>query len=231
MWTVPNIWVGGDVWIIGGGPSVIEQFNIPKSVVTSVINKTATPACYSPYMESIHKKHIIAINASFMIGNWMDMIFFADKKFILLFQKELSVCSGIKICNNAYSERYNWVKYVPNDNKKRAGICEQRNKVSWNGNSGAAAISIAAHTGAKRIFLLGFDMNLHKDYKQHWHSLYLNDQFNPGTAKKLPFAKHLQGFPRIQQDAKRRGIEIFNVNPNSEIDCFEKITLKEALCK
>jgi len=95
--------------------------------------------------------------------------------------------------------------------------------VAWNQNSGAAAISVAVHAGAKRIFLLGFDMKLKAD-AQHWHSEYRTAGVK---ARALPFNRHLQGFPFIAADAKRLGVEIFNVCPESAIPDFKKVTLKE----
>ena len=101
--------------------------------------------------------------------------------------------------------------------------------VSWNCNSGSAAISIAANAGAARIILLGFDMKLDKE-QQHWHDLYgRNAPRNPKKPRHFPFDRHLRGFPEIAKDAKRRGIEILNCCSDSAITCFPKYSLKELL--
>jgi hypothetical protein len=96
-----------------------------------------------------------------------------------------------------------------------------------NGNSGGAAISVAAQMGAKKIYLLGFDMKLDEKENQHWHNIY---RFNPNKKEtQMPFDKHLMGFPKIAEDAKRLGIKIINVNPESAIDVFPKVSLREIL--
>ena len=59
IWQVPHIWDEGEVWILGGGPSVTKQFEIPNSLVQEVVNGAKPPSAYSPYMSRIHKKHVI----------------------------------------------------------------------------------------------------------------------------------------------------------------------------
>lgn len=230
IWQVPKIWEDGDVWIIGGGPSVTEQFGIPESVTKSVLSGTSTPDAYSPYMESIHNKHIIGINISFMIGNWIDFAFFGDPNFFLKYQVELAKFPGLKISCAPNTENVPWIKTLGRDGSHGKGISSNPYKVSWNGNSGAAAISVAANAGAKRIILLGFDMKLGDNKMQHWHDVY---QRGPAVGdrrmKHLPFQRHLIGFAQIAKDAKSRGIEILNANPKSAIEEFKKYSVKELL--
>src|SRR5680860_726902 len=82
-WQVPKIWEDGEVWILGGGPSLITCFDIPAPVVQSVrMRKTGIDA-YSPYLAAIHSKHVIGINVAYQFGNWVDICFFGDKGFFL----------------------------------------------------------------------------------------------------------------------------------------------------
>jgi hypothetical protein len=229
-WEVPNIWDGGTVWILGGGPSVTKQFNIPEDVVKRVINKTSTPSVYSPYMERLHNQHVIGINISYMIGSWIDMCFFGDVGFFLRNKTGLAEFPGIKITCHARVSKYNWVKYLPQDTSKRTGISSDPRRICWNANSGAAAISVAANAGAKRIILLGFDMQI-VDNKQHWHNQYdrIGALDSKGREVLPPFTSHLIGFPYILQDAKKRGIEILNACPDSAITCFKKVNVKDII--
>ena len=230
-WIVPKIWVGEDVWILGGGPSVTEQFEVPKEIVKDVIAKRLSPAAYSPYMSYLHDKHVIGINVAYTIGDWMDFIFFGDAPFFLKHQNQLSQIKPICVSCSQVTEKTPWVKYLAHDGGHNKGISYDNRLVSWNGNSGAAAISLAAHLGARRIFLLGFDMKL-VDNSQHWHTLYRNNtnasitQPNP---KSLPFTRHLSGFPAIKRDAEAMGIQIINVSPDSAIIQFKKVTLKDVI--
>lgn len=229
IWSVPKIWQDGDVWILGGGPSVIQQFNIPQDVVQKVLNKELPLSAYSEYLAFLHDKHVIGINVAYQIGNWIDLVFFGDQSFFFNHLKGLSEFEGLKCSSHHCVEQYPWVKYLPRNNSKNRGISENPKSVCWNGNSGSAAISIAANAGAKRIFLLGFDMKLDDANKQHFHNQYdrLNKVRNPKKPFELPFNRHLIGFHQISIDARLRGIEIINVCPDSAITQFRKVSLKD----
>ena len=229
-WRVPRIWEGGDVWIIGGGPSVPKQFNVPDDIIKKVVGGSS-PNLYSPFMSAIHTKHVIGINVAYLIGTWMDMVFFGDKGFFLTQQKGLGEFPGLKVACHPTMDDIPWVKNLERDRKRRGGISDNPGTVCWNKNSGAAAISVAANAGAKRIILLGFDMKLADDKGQHWHDIYGKRGREPKKGKPimLPFDRHLRGFPEIAKDAKHRGIEIINVSPDSAITCFRKATVEEVL--
>jgi hypothetical protein len=85
------------------------------------------------------------------------------------------------------------------------------------------------HAGASRVLLLGFDMDIDPNTQmQHWHNLYDKGPVNDERRRrKLPFSRHLGGFPVIADDAKKLGVEIINVSPNSTIECFPKMTIKD----
>ena len=229
-WQVPRMWEGGDVWIIGGGPSITKQFDIPNEVVRAVISGSSPLSVYSPYMECIHKKHVIGVNVAYMLGNWVDIVFFGDTGFFLKHKIGLAAFPNLRVSCSPHSEKAGWVKYVPKDKQHPKGITPNPKMVSWNLNSGAAAINLAVHTGVKRIILLGFDMSLSPERTQHWHNVYgKGQQLKPDQMRKLPFDRHLRGFPHIAKEAQMRGVEIINANPESMITCFKKTTVKELI--
>jgi len=233
-WQVPRIWEGGDVWILGGGPSVTKQFNIPDNIVHDVMQGITSPTIYSPYMEALHSKHVIGINVAYLIGEWIDMVFFGDNKFFLRHKERLALWPGLKVSCHSGIEKYPWVKYLPRDTTRPRGISSNPKTVSWNANSGASAISVAANAGAKRIILLGFDMTTNVQGDRHWHTLYKSNP-SPGVGraknskKHLPFDTHLRGFPDIARDAKVRRIEIINASPDSAITVFPKCNISDLL--
>lgn len=227
MWKVPEMWKGGDVWIIGGGSSLLQQFNIPKKVVQKVRKGEIPLSAYSEYLKSLHTKHIIAVNMAFMLGNWVDMMFFGDPEFYELCKNDLNAFRGIKIARHSRFDAKKYkrkgIHYLQNSVIKE-GISNKSSEVIWNKNSGAAAISIAALSGAKRIILVGFDMTLGEHEEQHWHSFY-----EQAKATEALFIKHLRGFAAIKADAEKRGIEIINTSPISTITEFKKQDINELL--
>ena len=225
-WHVPRMWQGGECWIIGGGPSMPRQFGVPEDVIQAVMDKKRIPAAYSPYLTLIHDRHVIGINNAYLIGTWIDILFFGDNSWYLIHRRKLARWPKIKVtCNPRFDAKKHGlegIKYVAKDNSHKHGISGAQATVAWNGNSGCAAISLGAHLGVRRIILLGFDMQM-EGRSSHWHGSHGH------RAAKPPFKRHLRGFPEIASDAKRMGIEILNASPDSVIKEFKKINVGEYL--
>ena len=229
-WQVPKMWEGEDVWIIGGGYSIIKQFEIPDKVFKSVWDGSSPASAYSPYMEFLHDKHVIGTNVAYRIGDWVDMVLYGDKSFYNRYFESLAQFPRLKITCFPHNVKQEWLKYIPMDKDHPRGISRNPAKISWNKNIGGAAINLAYHTGATRIFLLGFDMNLGGSSRQHWHNVYNRGPIvEPDRIKKLPFNRHLRSFPNISHDASILGLEIINVNPDSAIKHFPKCSLNQLI--
>lgn len=227
MWSIPKIWEDGRCFIIGGGPSMPRQFDVPEEVIQSVYAGRLTPEAYSPYLSSLHKEHVIAVNMAYQLGPWIDVLFFGDDGYWTNNKAKILAFPGLRItCAKNIEWMYQRrVKVMTRDPRKTSGISDSPKTVSWNKNSGGAAISVAAHFGVKQIILLGFDMKLDEGKNQHWHKFYGGNPKTVGATFKI----HKRGFPAIAEDAKRMGIEILNANPDSNIEEFKKIKIKDIL--
>jgi len=224
------MWEGGECWIIGGGPSLSQQFEIPQDIIDKVMSGEEPISAYSPFLSSIHGKHVIGVNAAFLLGSWIDVVFFGDGGFYKNNARELNKVNKLKIACNMSAKKIasmKGVKFVARDHNHAYGITKRKNCVSWNHNSGSAAINFAYHLGATKIYLLGFDMKVGPTKMQHWHIHYNSGKKGPRNPIKLPFQRHLHGFPKMAKDAKRLGIEIINVSPNSAIKSFKRVSLKD----
>ena len=232
VWNIPRMWEGGECWIIGGGPSLSQQFEIPQDIIDKVMSGEKSIDAYSPFLSAIHNKHVIGVNAAFLLGSWIDIVFFGDGGFYKRNFRELDKVNKLKIACNMSSKKIvelSGVKFVARDHKHSTGMTKRKNAISWNSNSGAAAINFAYHLGVKKIYLLGFDMTVGPTKMEHWHVHYSTAKGGPRDPRKLPFHRHLLGFPRIAKDAKKLGVEIINVSPNSAITSFKKVSLKEVI--
>lgn len=231
-WCATPMWEGEECVVIGGGSSVPYQFGVPGDIIHEVMHGKRLPSAYSPYMESLLKdKRVIGVNNAFRLGSWVDVLLFGDHAWYLTWKQKLFEWHGLIVtCANAFGhieeQEAPGIKYLPRDGNKRWGISDDSSKLAWNNNSGAAAISLAAHFGVKRVVLLGFDMRLGEDNSSHWHEPH---RLVEGTPKKPtpPFQRHLMGFPQIAKDAEKRGIEIINASPDSAIGVFPKRHVKE----
>lgn len=223
MKRIPQIWRNGECWIIGGGASMPRQFGVPEEVIQQVFSKQESPAAFSSYLQPIHDRHVIGVNAAYLLGDWLDFLFFGDHKFYVAHRAKLMQYPKLKFSCHKTTVKYHkeGVRYIEKDVRHLFGISSKPNQLSWNLNSGAAAIDLAVKFGAKKIYLLGFDMNTDPKAFTHWHREY--------KVKKIPFRRHLQAFPAIAEDAKRMGVEIINVNRESAIKDFPKMSLKECI--
>lgn len=221
-WQVPPVWKDGQCIIIGGGPSIPKQFDIPDELVSKVYVKKEKASVYSPYMKTIHDQHIIAVNIAYEIGNWMDVVFFGDGGFIRKTNSDILKSNGLKVTCAEGIESYHRKVFILRKSNKKYGIDFNPRILGWNFNSGAAAINLAVHFGVKRIILLGFDMKLDENKNQHWHKYY-------GGVKRTisaTFRRHLKGFPYIAADLKGK-VEVINACPDSMIDCFPRMRFKD----
>lgn len=231
VWTIPQIWKNGECFILGGGPSIARIFDVPQSIVNAVAQGTAHISEYSSYLQPLHSRHVIGTNMAYQLGAWIDIVAFGDNSFFLKNRIGLSEFPNIKVfCNSpmAVMHKNERIKCLPRHPNKRYGISDRQNQVVWNGNTGAAAISLAVGLGVKRIVLLGFDMKLDNG-NQHWHNVYQKN----GTVRDLrtlPFHRHMLCFDAIAHDAQRMGVEIINTSMDSAITQFKKVPINEIIC-
>lgn len=169
----------------------------------------------------------IAVNNSYRIAPWAEIVWFGDVKWWDWHHEEL-IATGMKIatcCEHGGArewEKSGRVVFYSRDRSPRYGISEKCGFVAWNGSSGAGAINLAYHMGAKKIILLGFDMHRISG-KKNWHMDHRE------STKYLPFTRHLKAFPNIKKDADRLGLTILNATPGSMIKQFPIVSLEEAL--
>ena len=209
-----------------------REFGVPEDVIEAVLTGKSTLSAYSPFLSPIHGKHVIGVNAAFLLGSWVDIAFFGDGNFYFKNKNKLEQFPKLKVsCNLNLRDKKNvrGVKFLGRDGNHPMGLSSRPGYVSWNLNSGGAAISMAAQMGVTKMYLLGFDMRLSPEGFQHWHSQYRKGVTPHTNPAKLPFGRHLRCFPMIANEAKRQGIEIINVSPDSAIKSFPKVSLKEVL--
>lgn len=228
-WKVPKIWDGDRCFILAGGPSVVDSFNIPKPLVQEVFKGLKTPSAYSEYMSSIHNEHVIGVNKSYEIGNWIDFTFYGDDSFGKKYYLDLYAHPSIKVCSTVHVKSSYGFKYLNREARRkpfRYGLTVNPCNVIWNLNSGGTAINLALHLGCKEIILLGFDMSLDQSGNQHWHKYYPKEK---QLTIEGVYGPMRNCFQYIKRDADKLGLRIINCSMNSTIEEFEKIPLMDIL--
>lgn len=88
-------------------------------------------------------------------------------------------------------------------------------------NSGAAALALAAYSGAQRVVLLGYDCQ-HTAGRRHWHGDHPAGMRNADGVADWP-AHFQELLPRLS------GIEVVNASRETALGLFPRVALEEAL--
>ena len=189
------------VIIIGGGPS-FKEIDV----------------------EKIKDFPIIGVNAAYKLGEWVDILFTGDCRFYEWNRVELEKWPNRIITCCSTLKDHPRIEFLKPLRTQTINI-DKKDSISWpcqtgGANSGAAAICLAAKLGAKNIFLLGFDGGAVKG-KHHWHN------YHKVATRDCVYPRFNEFFKIVAKDALKCRINVYNVNPNSLIPYFKKITVEE----
>lgn len=194
MWPVD--WSGEDVFIIGGGRS-LERFDFRQLI--------------------LHRT--IGCNQAFLLGSAVcDICVFGDDKFFGAFEKELTSFKGHLVTN--HPEVIGPERLIHYRRVECEGLINEDGALAWNGNTGCLAVNLALALGARRVFLLGFDMRISDPIRNHWHD----------RAIETPTSAHYERFKnQFAAVAATRYLypeaKIFNVHDHtSDLACFPNLT-------
>ncbi len=192
-----KIWNDEVVYIVGGGPSLKDfDWNL------------------------LAGKKVIAINRAFQVLPDADVMYWTDARFYRWFKNDIDSFAGLKVtCRPVVESPGDIIVLKQNTAIK---IDMRPDFISSGNNSGFGAINLAAKLGAKRIYLLGYDM-LSRDKETHWHSGY-EVSHNHSIYSKM--AAQMSSLPA---ELKILNIEVFNANPKSNMTVFRRVSLEAAL--
>jgi hypothetical protein len=204
FWAPEPEWDGQDAYVVGGGSSLS---NFDWSLICG--------------------KNTIGCNAAFSLGaHIIKIVLFADEVWWKKVGHKGTEDYGGRVV--ACSPRMNrqkigcpWLQFM-----HRHSVAEFSAKgpaLGWAGNTGFAAINLALILGAKRVFLLGFDMKLGPTGRANFHDL----GYEPPKAQ--VYQRFLRDISRLSGSLGRvfPGREVWNVNDSSELKSFPTMTMEE----
>jgi len=205
LWLPIPIYRGETMAIIASGPSLTQE-----------------------QVDLVMELPTIAVNDAYKLAPWADILYACDAKWWNWHNPEFAGRKvGLKWNAITGSYHANWAEDIHPDvwalaSTGTEGLEDCPNGLKTGANSGYQAINLAVHLGAKRILLLGFDMQA-VDGKNHWFGEH-PDGVSP------PYDNMLLHFPSIVEPLKKRGVEVINCSPDSILDVFPKMPLEEFLC-
>jgi len=190
-------WKDEDAFIYGGGPS-LKGFDY----------------------QCLVNEYVIGCNDAYKFGTLIcDICVFGDYQWFELHCKGLEryVNQGglvVSNCPQLCNTHLPWLKRM-----ERQAVGLHKNALGWNSNTGSSALNLALLLGAKRVFLLGFDLGKSPDGESNWHPNTLDD---PGEDI---FRRWQEGFRVCGKHWKSKfgDREIYNVTNGSRLEVFPKL--------
>lgn len=202
-------WKGKPCFIVGGGPS-LEDFD------WTLLKGKRTIGINLAYME-FDPTIIFSMDTRFL--RWIERGEYGNEARSRLIEStayKVWLCTYVASLPNFFNIYR--VKIYKQDywTAMRAFTETQKEGLGHGDNSGYAALNLACCLGANPIYLLGFDLK-HENGKSHWHKGHIV----PQELKKLEgFVPHFEwAAPLIRS----RQIKVINLNPDSGLNCFEKM--------
>jgi len=113
------------------------------------------------------------------------------------------------------AQKYN-VSHIPGESQAGLG----RNVIHFGGNSGYQAINLAYIFGARKIVLLGYDMQM-TNGRQHYFGQHPYHKNAQGPNARL-FQNWLKKFDELARDLKKENVQVINATKQSALNCFYK---------
>lgn len=193
---------------------------------TVAILASGPTLCQSDIDKLIGKCRVIAVNDSYRLCPWADVLYAADYKwwkvhgYVHGFAGERwtqsigssvwprqAASEGVKVIRGARQTR------LPND----------RETLYVGNGSSFQAMCLAVMAGAKRIILLGLDLQV-IDGRRHWFG-----DHPDGLCNKSNYGLLREPFRQVAKDLELLGIDVVNCSPRSTLNCFRKDKLDEVL--
>lgn len=175
------------------------------------------------------KAKVIAINASYALAPWADVLYVADANPFKWYWEHgpkgyeriaMRDFRGLKFSLTSKSARWAGVQVLKHGREE--GLSLDPTRLCLGMNSGYQAINLAVLLGAARILLLGYDMGVAKDGREYWHEQHPHK-------KRSPYKSFQRLFPSIVAPLKKAGVEAINCSRETALTCFPRMSLGEAL--
>ena len=199
-WKCPQIWDGGDVFILGGGPSLAQVD------ASRLVGQKA-----------------IAVNTAFKYFPQSPVMYFMDCHWLDRNWQELRKFRGLRVSSCPKTKELAWILFLDHNYATRYGLDDRPGFIARANNSGCGAVALGHKLGAKRAILLGFDMRV-VDGQHNFHT-----EHTRKVAESLYRTQFMKGFEKLKVAADAAGYDILNATPDSALECFPQISLDEVL--
>lgn len=170
--------------------------------------------------QCLGKAVIIAVNDAHRIAPEADILYAADARW-WKWHADAKDFPGLKVSIRLENTKHpDYVQLL--DRTGEAGLELQPTGLRHGRNSGYQAINLAVHLGAKRIVLLGYDLQRGEHGEHHFFG-------EDRTKKAPPLSMFVPFFQTLVKPLREQGIEIVNCSRRTALTCFPRMALENAL--
>lgn len=192
--TVPRLWPDSTIVCLASGPSLTQAD-------VDFCRDRAT---------------VLVIKDAVRLAPWADVLYACDGKWWRHYGPTLTF-AGLRFTLDLH------VSSVATalKNTGETGLETDPSGLRTGKNSGYQAINLAVHLGAKKIVLLGYDMQPGPDHTDHWFGAH------PWRTRP-PYGLMKPMFQSLVEPLRALGIQVFNATRRTALTCFPMIRLEEA---
>lgn len=167
------------------------------------------------------KAPVVAVNDTHRLAPWADVMYACDWKWWNEYDG-VTEFAGLKYTlEKRASEQWPGVQLLGRSGDD--GICLDPSELAGGTNSGYQAVNLAVHLGAKRIALLGYDMQAGAS-GDHFFGTH-----PPNLKRTLDFAMWRSYFESMVEPLRALRVSVVNCTRDTALTCFPRMALREAL--
>lgn len=166
------------------------------------------------------KAPVVAVNDTYRLAPWADVLYACDAKW-WDYHNGVTMFPGLKFSLEKKADRWLGVQVLERSNDRGLDLSPAR--LCTGMNSGYQAINLAVHLGARRILLLGYDMQV-----QGKRSHFFGDH-PKGLQRSAAYEQCCERFASLVEPLKSLGVSVINCSRQSALKAFPRQPLVEAL--
>jgi len=165
------------------------------------------------------KATVLAVNDAWRLAPWADALIGSDAGWWKHYNG-VPEFKGRKFCLEPSVRMFPDVFILKHTGDR--GIDTDPTSVRTGRNSGAAAINLAVHFGAKRIVLLGYDMEARCEARSHFFGSHPQ-----GLRGNSPYPIFRQMIGTMVEPLQTLGVEVLNCSRHTALSCFPRVRLED----
>ncbi len=178
------------------------------------------PSTTTADLDRLRGQQVIAINSMYRLAPWAAVLYAADSIW-WQFNDGAKDFAGRKFGSEAFiSTLYADVTVLPITG--RVGLEMQPWGIRTSGHSGYQAINLAVHLGAKKIVLVGYDMQAGPRGEHHIHP-------DHPHGRHLPYDDYVRNYETMRPMLDAHDIDVVNCSRSTAITAFRRSDLDTEL--